>query len=221
MSSISNIHSQAYLYRQIPVAPPQTPVVPNKEATNPAQSPERHWLSAATWHQSPLDPVCHCLQGVCHYLQWKLRPTLRLIPAPKLRTQPQFNGSNKGPGGPSRFWIGVHRLRPSGQPFRAQPCRWPDNVEYGTAYTLLHRMGRRDIVPHGFRSTFRDWAAEQTSFPREVAEMALAHCIWNAVEAAYRRGDLMAKHQKLMAAWAAYCERPKAGSSVLPFTKAG
>jgi len=50
--------------------------------------------------------------------------------------------------------------------------------------TLLHRMGRRDIVPHGFRSTFRDWAAEQTSFAREVPEMALAHAIENKVEAA-------------------------------------
>ena len=82
---------------------------------------------------------------------------------------------------------------------------------------LLHRMGRRDIVPHGFRSTFRDWAAEQTSFAREVAEMALAHAIENKVEAAYRRGDLMAKRQKLMAAWAAYCSKAQSPGAVLAF----
>jgi len=86
--------------------------------------------------------------------------------------------------------------------------------------TLLHRMGRTDIVPHGFRSTFRDWAAEQTNFPPYVAEMALAHTIENKVEAAYRRGDLMTKRQKLMAAWAAYIDggRP---SAVLPFARIG
>src|SRR6185295_13437165 len=54
---------------------------------------------------------------------------------------------------------------------------------------LLRRMGRGDVTPHGFRSTFRDWAAEQTNFPREVAEMALAHAVEDKVEAAYRRGD--------------------------------
>ena len=56
---------------------------------------------------------------------------------------------------------------------------------------LLRRMGRGDIVAHGFRSTFRDWAAETTNFQGEVVEMALAHAIGNAVEAAYRRGDLI------------------------------
>jgi integrase len=69
----------------------------------------------------------------------------------------------------------------------------------------LRRMGRGDLTVHGFRSTFRDWAAERTSFPREVAEMALAHAIPSAVEAAYRRGDLFGKRRKLMDAWASYC----------------
>ena len=66
-------------------------------------------------------------------------------------------------------------------------------------------MGRTDIVVHGFRSTFRDWAAEQTSFPREVAEMALAHGIADKVEAAYRRGDLFEKRISLMEKWAEFC----------------
>jgi len=66
-------------------------------------------------------------------------------------------------------------------------------------------LGYRDrCVPHGFRSSFRDWAAEETTFPAEVVEMALAHTIANKVEAAYRRGDLLAKRRKLMEAWASY-----------------
>jgi hypothetical protein len=72
---------------------------------------------------------------------------------------------------------------------------------------LLRRMGHGDITAHGFRSTFRDWAAERTNFPREVAEMALAHAIPDAAEAAYRRGDLFDKRRKLMDAWAAYCAK--------------
>ncbi|MBM3558052.1 MAG: site-specific integrase, partial [Alphaproteobacteria bacterium] len=72
---------------------------------------------------------------------------------------------------------------------------------------LLRRMERGDITAHGFRSTFRDWAAERTNYPREVCEMALAHAIGDKVEAAYRRGDLFEKRQRLMAEWATYCDR--------------
>jgi integrase len=58
---------------------------------------------------------------------------------------------------------------------------------------------------HGFRSTFRDWAAERTNFPREVAEHALAHSLPDKVEAAYRRGDLFEKRRQMMDAWARHC----------------
>jgi integrase len=71
---------------------------------------------------------------------------------------------------------------------------------------MLRRMGREDLTVHGFRSTFRDWAAEQTNFPREIAEAALAHVISDHTEAAYRRGDLFEKRSSLMKAWAAYCQ---------------
>ena len=71
---------------------------------------------------------------------------------------------------------------------------------------LLERMGRDDLTTHGFRSTFRDWAAERTNFPRDVVEMALAHSIENKVEAAYRRGDLFQKRRQLMEAWSRFCE---------------
>ena len=71
---------------------------------------------------------------------------------------------------------------------------------------LLDRMDRADITVHGFRSTFRDWAAETTNFPNEVVEMALAHTIKNKAEAAYRRGDLLEKRRELMTDWADYCK---------------
>jgi integrase len=60
---------------------------------------------------------------------------------------------------------------------------------------------------HGFRSTFRDWAAETTAYPNHVVEMALAHAIGDKVEAAYRRGDLFEKRRRLMNEWARYCRR--------------
>ena len=71
--------------------------------------------------------------------------------------------------------------------------------------TLLKRMKRSDLTVHGFRSTFRDWAAERTNYPREVAEMALAHVVGDKVEAAYRRGDLFKKRRRLMDEWARFC----------------
>jgi integrase len=70
---------------------------------------------------------------------------------------------------------------------------------------LLKRMDRTGITAHGFRSTFRDWAAEKTNYSRDEAEMALAHTVGDKVEAAYRRGDLLAKRQKMMQDWAAFC----------------
>jgi integrase len=71
---------------------------------------------------------------------------------------------------------------------------------------VLKRMGRDDITVHGFRSTFRDWAAERTNYPNHVVEMALAHVVGNKVEAAYRRGDLFEKRKRLMNDWVKYCE---------------
>ncbi len=78
----------------------------------------------------------------------------------------------------------------------------------------LRRMNRGDITVHGFRSTFRDWASEQTSFPHETCEHALAHRISNKAEAAYRRGDQFEKRRKLMEAWAAFCE-PRSSANVV------
>jgi integrase len=84
---------------------------------------------------------------------------------------------------------------------------------------MLRRMERTDITTHGFRSTFRDWAAEQTNFQNHIVEMALAHAVSDKVEAAYRRGDLFDKRRKLMNAWGTYCDRPRAEGAVVPLRR--
>lgn len=70
---------------------------------------------------------------------------------------------------------------------------------------LIKRMRRADVTPHGFRSTFRDWAGEATGHPSDVIELALAHTVGSKVEAAYRRGDMFQKRRALMDDWAAFC----------------
>jgi integrase len=86
----------------------------------------------------------------------------------------------------------------------ARPRRPLSNM---AALELLRGM-RPGFTTHGFRSSFRDWAAEATSFPREIAEAALAHITSSSVERAYQRGDLFEKRAKLMKAWAEFCGRP-------------
>jgi len=76
---------------------------------------------------------------------------------------------------------------------------------------LLKRHGIA-AVPHGFRSSFRDWAAEKTDHPREVIEAALAHVVRNKVEAAYRRTDLFERRRRLMNDWSEYLARRRAGA---------
>ena len=87
-----------------------------------------------------------------------------------------------------------------------------------TLVAVLRRM-EVDAVPHGFRSTFRDWAAERTQFSRDLAEMALAHTVGDKVEAAYRRGDMLKKRAQLMSSWASFLAKPEASASVLPMTR--
>ncbi len=80
---------------------------------------------------------------------------------------------------------------------------------------VLRRMNLHDLTVHGFRSTFRDWTAETTHYPREVAEAALAHVLGDKVEAAYRRGDLFEKRRRLMDDWAAFCgQKTRTGNVV-------
>jgi integrase len=78
-----------------------------------------------------------------------------------------------------------------------------------------------DAVPHGFRSTFRDWAAEQTSYPDEIRKAASGHAIGDTVQAAYQRTDLLEKRRKLMNEWADYLGAPfgERSASVIPIRK--
>jgi integrase len=88
--------------------------------------------------------------------------------------------------------------------------------------TLGAVMRRMDVgaVPHGFRSTFRDWAAERTAYPNEMAEMALAHAVGDKVEAAYRRGDLFEKRRRMMDDWSAFIAKQDAGGKVVSIGRA-
>jgi len=81
-----------------------------------------------------------------------------------------------------------------------------------TLTAVLRRMGRADLTQHGFRSSFRDWAAEETAYPSEVAEMALAHAIGDKTEEAYRRGDLLKKRYRIMEDWSRYCSTVLSGN---------
>src|SRR5262249_9133446 len=83
-----------------------------------------------------------------------------------------------------------------------------------TLSAVLRRMKVR-AVPHGFRSTFRDWAAERTGYPHEVCEMALAHTISNKAEAAYRRGDLFERRRRLMNDWATFLSKVESQGELL------
>lgn len=85
---------------------------------------------------------------------------------------------------------------------------------------LLRRMGRGDLTAHGFRSAFRDWAAE-TGQPSDVAEAALAHTLGSKVQAAYQRGDLLERRRRLIADWAGFCTRPSTEGEVVPLRRIG
>jgi integrase len=84
----------------------------------------------------------------------------------------------------------------------------------------LRRMNHGAATAHGFRSTFRTWAAERTNFPREAVEAALAHTVGNKVEAAYQRGDLFDKRIRLMAAWADFCATGRTTAGIVPLRSA-
>jgi integrase len=84
------------------------------------------------------------------------------------------------------------------------------------ALTSVMRRMEVDAVPHGFRSTFRDWAGERTNYPRDIAEQALAHTLKDKTEAAYRRGDALEKRRKMMGDWADYVDNPRTGADVIP-----
>ena len=86
------------------------------------------------------------------------------------------------------------------------------------ALEMVLRRAKVDATVHGFRSSFRDWTGENTAFPRELAEAALAHLVSDQVERAYRRGDALEKRRALMDAWASFCSATKS-AKVVPLSK--
>jgi integrase len=82
-------------------------------------------------------------------------------------------------------------------------------------FEVLRAMGRNNITTHGFRSSFRDWAAERTNYPREVCEAALAHVVGDQTEAAYRRSDLFERRRRLMDDWSRFCSQPAVSGDVV------
>lgn len=97
--------------------------------------------------------------------------------------------------------VGIQRVEGSELVFPSEKGKPLSDM---TITAVMRRMGLT-AVPHGFRSTFRDWAAECTDYPKDVIEMALAHAIESKVEAAYRRGDMLEKRKMLMQEWASFC----------------
>jgi integrase len=139
------------------------------------------------------------------------------VPAPRMKAKKDHRVPLSGPAiellralpreeGNGHLFIGVQRGA---------------GLSHSSMAVLAHRL-RPDVTVHGFRSTFRDWASERTNFPPHIAEMALAHTVGNAVERAYRRGDLYDKRRKLMEAWARYCmSKPtEAIAKVIPLRNA-
>jgi len=115
--------------------------------------------------------------------------------------------------------------RIKGNPYAFPGARQGHHLSNTALLQLMRGMGygvsgeRGNYVPHGFRSSFRDWSGEVSTFPRDVAEMALAHVIENKVEAAYRRGDMFDKRRKMMQEWANYLTKPKSKAKVVPLKK--
>ncbi|MFG1294074.1 tyrosine-type recombinase/integrase [Xanthobacter versatilis] len=99
------------------------------------------------------------------------------------------------------------------------PGRSSEKPLSNMAFLMVLRRMEFNVTAHGFRSAFRDWAAEATNHPREVCEMALAHTVENKVEAAYRRGDLFEKRRQLMADWTAFVAIEKKGDDSNPISR--
>jgi integrase len=109
----------------------------------------------------------------------------------------------------------IERMRGNGSEY-VFPGRRRHPLSGAAMLMLLRRMGRGDLTVHGFRSSFRDWAAERTAFPAEIAEMALAHAVGSAVEQAYRRSDMFQKRRLLAEQWATFCNSPATSGEVVP-----
>lgn len=133
------------------------------------------------------------------------------IPASRMKAKKE----HRVPLAPRALEI-LREMQSFGSPSYVFPSHGKDKPLSNMAFLMLLRRMELEVTAHGFRSTFRDWAAERTNFPREVAETALAHTLKDKVEAAYRRGDLFDKRRKLMVAWGDFCaQRPIGTKNVI------
>lgn len=130
------------------------------------------------------------------------------IPAERMKA----NREHRVPLSPRALELLKEALRAAGTSKLLFPGRTVEKPMSNMVFLKILERMKVKVTAHGFRSSFRDWAAEKTSFSREVAEMALAHTIENKVEAAYRRGDLLERRRELMNEWASFLE----GSRELP-----
>ena len=154
------------------------------------------------------------------YAEWSeidLKEAVWTIPADRMKARGEHRVPLTQPA--LKVLLAVPRI--ARNPYVFPGTRNGRPMSEGALLKLMQRLGygirkdRGDYVPHGFRSTFRDWAGEVSSFPHDVCEMALDHAIANKVEAAYRRGDLFDKRRVMMAAWADWCGKGS-GAKVLP-----
>jgi integrase len=125
-------------------------------------------------------------------------------------------------GGTGYLFPGSRAGRPAGN-LTLLEVVWRMNADREAAGFPMYadpHQGGREVVPHGFRSTFRDWCGEMTNHPRELAEKALAHLVGDETERAYQRGELLERRRRLMTAWAEYCSKPSVRTGeVVPLRK--
>ena len=152
------------------------------------------------------------------WAEFDLQSAVWVIPAERIKTQKEHRVPLSGPAVKLLRSLEAKRIKGEEFVFPGRPGKHLSNM---ALLGVLERMGHDDITVHGFRSTFRDWASECTNYPREVCEMALAHAVGSAVEAAYRRGDLFEKRRGLMLDWARYCDKVRRPGEVLPFRRKG
>lgn len=125
-----------------------------------------------------------------------------IVPASRMKAKKEHRVPLVG-----RAWDLIAERRPHRQSEYVFPGLRPGNPLSNVAMDMTLRRLEVEVTVHGFRSSFRDWAAERSVFAGEVVEMALAHTIGSKVEAAYRRGDLFAKRRQLMEAWNEFCAK--------------
>jgi integrase len=152
--------------------------------------------------------------------QWSeidLEAAVWTVPASRMKARKE----HRVPLSPAALAVLASLPRIEGNPFVFPGARHGRPLSNMALLQCMRGMGygaggdRGDAVPHGFRSSFRDWSGEVSSFPHDVCEMALAHTIANKAEAAYRRGSLFAKRRAMMEAWADWCGKPAAAVAQL------